>query len=52
MQARIISDLCEEQGIPFEEGIVRYSEEFREKLWNIGIQDRHELTFALRKTNR
>lgn len=52
MQARIISDLCEEEGLTFAEGIKRYAKAFRENLWEMGINDQHELATALRNSSR
>lgn len=52
MQARIISDLCQEEKITFAEGIERYSKAFREKFWEAGIQNHDELSGALRGLNR
>lgn len=51
MQARVISDLCQSEGVSLEEGIRRYAAAFRD-LWESGIQDRYELTEALREVNR
>lgn len=52
MQARIISDLCQEERISFEEGVERYSKAFRERFWEAGIQNHDELSQALRGLNR
>lgn len=52
MQARVICDLCQEEGISFQEGVERYAKAFREKFWDVGIQDHHEISHGLRQTGR